>query len=120
MSQVWPASLPQNPLPGYEESAEPNTVRTRVGSGPDKVRLRSTLERVNQTTPMEMTSTQKATFEAFWATISNGADAFEWKDMDTGVTVDFRFRRKPKFKNLTPAPIGTDRVYSCVLGLERL
>lgn len=119
---VWPASLPQNPFIGYEEAAEPNVVTTEVGSGPPKSRRRSTRERVFQATPMEFTGAQKATFEAFWLNINQGASPFEWQDMATGDTVEFKFinGRKPKFRNLTPGSTTNNRLYGCVLELERL
>lgn len=117
---VWPATLPQHPFIGYEEQAQPNTVESEVGNGPPKVRRRSTRERVFQTTPVEITGAQKATFEAFWANISHGADPFEWTDMATGATVDFRFVRKPRWRNLSPGDSVNNRLYAGTIELERL
>lgn len=122
MPAVWPATLPQFPVTGWEESAEPNTITTEVGSGPPKIRRRSTRERVFQSTYMEFKGTQKATFEAFWLVINQGVDAFEWSDMATEDPVEFRFvdGKKPKFKSLTPALDPDKRFYSATLELERL
>lgn len=120
MPVVWPATLPQNPFVGYEEECEPNLVVTEVGSGPAKVRRRSTRERKFQRTEIQITGTQKATFETFWTNINQGATTFDWYDMVTGAAATFRFLKKPKFRNLTPGdPVGS-RVYSATLELERI
>ena len=120
MPAVWPSTLPQFPVAGWDETAQPNTVETDVGSGPPKTRRRSTRERVFQNTYMEFTGVQKATFEAFWLVLFHGAVTFEWSDMSTGDVAEFRFTKKPKFKNLTPATDPDLRWYSCTLELERM
>lgn len=117
---VWPATLPQHPFIGYEEQAQPNTVESEVGNGPPKVRRRSTRERIFQTTSIEITGAQKVTFEAFWRNIRHGSDPFEWKDMATGEVVDFRFVRKPRWRNLSPGTSVNNRLYAGTLELERL
>jgi hypothetical protein len=117
---VWPASLPQEPFVGFEETGEPNTVVTEVGSGPPKVRRRSTRERKIQSTTVWLTGTQVATFEAFWLNINQGAETFEWADMITGATAEFRFRSKPRWRNETPGDPITKRLYSATLDLERV
>lgn len=120
MPAAWPATLPQFPVTGWEETAEPNIVESEVGSGPPKRRPRSTRERVFQSTYMEFKATQKATFEAFWIVINRGVDTFEWSDMATEEIAEFRFVKKPKFKSLTPALDPDKRLYGCTLELERL
>jgi len=115
---VWPASLPQLPLPGYDVYSEPNTVESEVGNGPPKRRRRSTRERHFQTTNMEFTGTQKAVFDEFWEVINHGVLPFEWSDLATGDTVNFRFVKKPRFKNLTPAADPDVRWYATTLELE--
>lgn len=120
MSAVWPSTLPQLPLPGWDETAQPNVIESDMASGPPKVRRRSTRERVFQTTDMQFTSVQKETFEAFWAVIKHGAEPFEWLDMATGNVAEFRFQEKPKFRSLTPAPDPDKRWYGTSLKLERI
>ena len=120
MSAVWPNTLPEYPLVGWDESAEPNVVDSEVGSGPSKRRRRSTRERVYQSTDLQITGSQKATLEAFWLVLEHGVEPFEWLDMATGVVKEFRFVRRPKYRNLTPAPDPNKRLYSCTIELERL
>lgn len=120
MPAVWPATLPQLPLPGWSEDAEPNVIESEMASGPPKKRRRSTRERIFQSTEMQFTATQKATFEAFWVVIKHGAEPFEWLDMATGLVAEFTFEEKPKFKNLTPGLEPESRWYGATLKLERI
>lgn len=120
MPAVWPATLPQFPVTGWDETAQPNVVETEVGSGPPKVRRRSTRERVFQNTYMEFTGEQKSTFDEFWLVINQGVETFEWTDMGTEDVCEFRFTKKPKFKNLTPSPDPETRWYSATLELEHI
>ncbi len=122
MSAVWPSTLPQLPLPGWDETAQPNVIESDMASGPPKRRRRSTRQRVFQTTDMQFTGTQKITFDAFWEVIKHGVEPFEWLDMETGVVAEFRFvePKKPAFRNITPAPDADLRWYAATLKLERI
>lgn len=118
MPAAWPATLPQLPLPGWSEDAEPNTVESEVGSGPPKVRRRSTRERRFQECYMEITGAQRTVFNEFWDIINHGVLSFEWSDMATGDIAEFRFTEKPKWKNLTPGIDPDTRWYGATVKLE--
>ncbi len=120
MPVVWPASLPQSAFMGLEEEAEPNVIDTPMAAGPAKRRRRSTKERVFQTTPLEITGAQRTTFETFWGNIDHGAEPFEWTDLLTGATVEFRLLRKPRWQIRVGASDPDKRIYEGVLYLERL
>lgn len=124
---VWPGGtapedLPDYPALGFSEVTEPNVVSTPMQSGPVKLRRRSTLQRRIQTTGIELSGTQLETFRQFWANINHGVDRFEWDDMTTGLTAEFRFvpGQYPQWQHIVPAPSPANRRYQAVLVLEVL
>ena len=95
---VWPLSLPQKVLAqGFEETMPKNVIRTSMDIGPDKVRRRTTSNVREISVTVQMTISQKATFEEFFLdTVHSGASSFDWVDPLTQAEVTFRFREPPK------------------------
>lgn len=78
MAEQWPNTLPSIPSEGYSLQRLPNVITTEVGSGPPKVRVRSTLSRKIYTTDIELTGEQLETFNEFFdSTLVFGTDDFE-------------------------------------------
>lgn len=116
---VWPASLPQRQFVGLTESAAPNVIEFQVSAGPYKKRRRSTRERQFQSTPIELTGVEKATFDTFFdSTLLGGVEEFEWKNSITDATQNFRFVKKPTWTLFAPASNPNNRMYRAVLELE--
>jgi len=121
MPNVWPASLPQEQLLGLSETGKTEVAELRVDAGPSKRRRISTKREIRQRTLIEMTGTQKATFDSFYAdTLGGGVESFEWKDFLTDATAEFRFVAEPVWLLTVPGPTPGARLYEATLDLERL
>ena len=103
MAIVWPASLPQAPRLGWKEVAGSNVIRTKVASGPAKLRRRFTFAVPKLTWPTTpFTDTQLATFWTFFrTTIKDGSLKFQIPHPRDGATVEARFRTEPEFEQIS-------------------
>jgi hypothetical protein len=118
---VWPAGLPQEALMGLSRQTDPNVIAYQTGHGPVKLRRSSSIPAVYETTEIELTGAQVATFDTFFdTTLVSGTLPFTWVDMISGAATTFRFRegRKPAFAEIVGARDRDSRIYSGVLDLE--
>lgn len=78
--ETWPSTLPLAPqLEGYEETPQPNVVRTPVDAGRARQRRRYTSVGAILSTTFLFTHAQEDTFKAFYKdTLQNGAEEFNW------------------------------------------
>ena len=120
---VWPPTLPQEPFAGLGEEYDASFLETSMDSGPKKRRRHTTRTPSYQTTPIEVTGTQKAVLDTFYEeTLNGGVLNFEWKDMITGATTVFRFTKRPALKLSIPGPKSArlNRRYVGTLELEKM
>jgi len=94
---VWPASLPQQfEAEGYSENFADNQLRTRMDSGPEKVRRKYTAEARQITGQMFMTLAQVATLDTFYTiTLVAGTLPFDWVHPRTAAATAFRYVGPP-------------------------
>ena len=112
---VWPASLPQDVLQGWEKSLDSGLLRTPMDQGPAKQRRRFSATARPYTVTVQMTGTQVTTFEAFFDdTIKGGSLPFDWLDPRTQTAVTFRFVKEPMERH------RAGEVYQIPLQLEVL
>jgi hypothetical protein len=114
-TQVWPPSLPETPLlRGFSQKESDNDIlRSEMGVGPAKVRLRSTANVSNNQSSILITDAQKTTLQTFYGTTLLKVKRFDWTDQLTGVTEEFRFVSAPIY-----VPVGIK--WSVALNLEIL
>lgn len=91
---AWPSVLPTNPTyGGYGESPSSDTIRTGMGTGPDKVRPRSSVIDQMFSVAYEMDDTQVQVFEDFWhITMKAGSRTFTSLHPRRRTTETFRFK----------------------------
>lgn len=64
---TWPSTLPDNFLQsGYSEGNVDNLIKSKMSSGPDKRRPRTTMAYMPITASMNLTGEQKTIFESFY------------------------------------------------------
>ncbi len=92
---VWPSAggFPQEPLyQNFQEDTPQLTVRTRMDTGPAKVRRRFTAGPRNFKIALSLTKAQVETLDVFYVTTcEGGALSFDWKHPRTGVAKTCRF-----------------------------
>lgn len=117
---AWPATLPQAFFVGVSETKNNNLLRTKMDSGPDKVRRRFTAVGKKVVTPIILTGTEKQIFDTFFeTTIKDGSLSFAWKDPTDDSTKNFRITKPPKFVCVKPGTIET-REWRATLAMEIL
>ncbi len=94
MAELWPATLPQEPLvDGFSGTIQDTLIRTSMDAGPEKTRRRFTAASEYYTVSWVMTDAQFTTFRSFFKdTIADGSIEFEMNHPITGETVLVRFR----------------------------
>ena len=109
----WPPTLPQQlSKQGYGEALPDNVIRTTVDAGPEKRRQRFTAAVRPLRGSMVMTSVQLDTLEAFFGTVSSGAEAFDFPSPRGAGTVSVAFAQPPSWAN-----VGGD-IYRVSLEME--
>ena len=105
---VWPASLPGSFELGLTDTAQNAVARTQMDAGPYKQRARFTAAARSIGGSMTMSQAQRQTFETFYhATISEGAEEFDWADPIDGSTVSMRFVDVPSFSAIVGGGSGS-------------
>jgi len=99
MADLWPTTLPQEPLvEGFSGTPQNTLIRTSMDAGPEKVRRRFTAASEYYTVSWIMTDAQFTTFRGFFNdTIAGGSEEFEMKHPITGETALVRFRGPYQF-----------------------
>ena len=79
---TWPVGLPVLPMFGFKIAPMPNVVVNETAEGPPEVRRRGTKGREKHTTAIELTGTEKATFDQFFReSLADGVLDFEMDDI---------------------------------------
>jgi len=103
MAEIWPETLPQEPLiEEFTGTIQDTVIRTSMDAGPEKMRRRFTATSEYYAVSWVMTKTQFTTFRDFFTnTIAGGSEEFEMNHPITGETALVRFRKPYRF-----VPIG--------------
>lgn len=99
---IWPATLPQAfEQNGYKESLPEMTIRTKMDTGPAKIRKRFTAAPYSMGGTMHVTKLQADDLDTFYLTTTNGgADAFTFIHPRKGTTLSCRFVGPPVYTSL--------------------
>lgn len=115
VNPLWPASLPQlAAVDGYQESPPDTALRTKMDTGPDKIRRRFTAGVRPLSVQLDLTKVQVETLDVFYVTTTaGGALRFDWVGPRNQTTVEMRFVRPPVYR-----PLASDVAWRATLQLE--
>jgi len=104
MAETWPPALPQCLQDdGFSQSAQPNTIRTKIEAGIDKLRRRYTSPIVSVKGNMIMSFAQYSELESFYnVTLQGGIQRFNFNDPATGTPYEYRFVSPPTYVGFGP------------------
>lgn len=99
MAESWPTALPSEILTdGFNQQASPNTIRTKMEAGLDKLRRRYTTPIVNSSVSMIVTFAQYTTLETFYnTTLQGGVLSFNFTDPADSTEYEYRFIEPPSY-----------------------
>jgi hypothetical protein len=100
----WPSSLPQKPkIEGYVENPPETAIRTKMDTGPVKIRRRFTAApREFPNCVMILTRAQRTTLDNFWdTTTEGGSKRFNWEHPITDTSGEFRFLSRPQYEGIS-------------------
>ena len=116
---TWPASLPQQQFLDTRDQLQESRLRTRMDTGPPKMRRRNTASIREIVTAMVFDNEQRDTFDTFFRTVlKEGSLSFNWKDPINDAVVEYRFVNIPSFRLIKRD--GLDRWWRTSLTLEIL
>lgn len=97
--ETWPATINEKVLQdGFSQTQRPNTIRTTIDAGIDKLRRRYTTPIRNVRVAMYLTFAQYSTLETFYnTTLQGGVLSFEFPDPATDVDHEYRFLSPPTY-----------------------
>lgn len=100
--QEWPATLRDTlEAAGFSQSARPNSIRTNIEAGLDKVRRRYTSPTILVNGSMILTHAQYVTMEYFYNTdLQGGVNRFKFKDPATDIIYEYRMISPPKYNSI--------------------
>ena len=95
----WPNDLPVSPLlDGFIETLPETLIRTKMETGPTKVRPRTSAGTREFQMSFMFDKVQTARFDSFYrSTIGGGARAFYFVHPRTGETLDLRLTKPPRY-----------------------
>jgi len=95
--EVWPASLPVNPLMfNYQEDVSDQVLRSEFELGPISMRSRSAMTLTRLAVTFGLTRTQANSLVSFYEdTLVRGSKSFRWYHPRTGDVVAARFVSPP-------------------------
>ncbi|MBL8967959.1 MAG: hypothetical protein JNG85_13205 [Spirochaetaceae bacterium] len=97
-SITWPSPFPLPLEQGYSEAAPDTSLRTKMDSGPDKLRRRYTAAPRAFSLRYHLTRDEVATLDAFFVTtVRSGTLRFNWTHPRTGAACEARFLSAPKY-----------------------
>lgn len=116
---TWPATLPQKLSADTSVKDDESRAITDMDSGPASVRNRFTAITQSVKGSMVLTGSQMTTFNTFFrSTIKNGALSFTWIHPFSEASVTIRFKTKPEWQCIKPAPAVNDRLYQASFEME--
>ena len=97
----WPITLPISPLSdGYSETEDNNIIRTKMGTGPAKIRRRATAVPSKIGVAYILDKTQIAILDDFYsATLKSGSLSFNYTHPRTSVVENTRFLKPPEYSS---------------------
>jgi len=116
LSETWPDTIDEKVLQsGFQQKAVPNTIRSKMEAGLDKIRRRYTTPILNLSVSMFLDFTQYETLETFYnTTLQGGVLSFTFPDPATDDDHEYRFLTPPSYS----AAGGLH--YMCTMQWERL
>ena len=103
---TWPTAggFPQTPqFQNFQEVTPDALVRTRMDTGPEKVRRRFTAAVRPFKMQLGLTTAQVATLDTFYiTTLEHGSLAFDWVHPRTSTSCSMRFKNTITYKRLGP------------------
>lgn len=118
---TWPGGLPQKQFLRITMRTPDNTIRTRMDSGPDKIRRKGTTRPIPIDIPMLIDGDQRATFDIFYdTTLKAGSLPFDWEDPRDDAIVEYRFLRSTTWVLTDGDDTSTKRRWRGLLRLERM
>ncbi len=116
---TWPPTLPQRLSSDSSVQDDESRAISNMDSGPASVRNRFTAITQTVKGSIILTGAQLETFNTFFrTTIKHGSLSFYWIHPITEETATIRFKNKPEWKCIKPAPSVDDRLYQASLELE--
>ena len=105
---------------GLANTPAPNTIRTKMDVGPDKIRRRATTTVREVQIPSDMRGDQYQALLAFYeTTLKSGSLPFTWEDpVNDAASTTYRFTEPPDFILTVAADDDENRWYRGVLYLE--
>ena len=94
---TFPFGVPQRA--GYSDVEVDNVIRSQMGYGPAKTRVRTTATTDNVTAVFTTDDAGKAIMQAFY--LANKAIAFDWDDTLGDGTQSYRFLSPPLYQEAT-------------------
>lgn len=92
---------------------------TDMDAGPPSVRNRFTAITQTVKGSMVLTGSQLATFNTFFrSSLKHGSLSFSWIHPFSEEAVEIRFKKKPEWQCVKPAPAVNDRMYQATFELE--
>lgn len=121
-SAIWPVGLPQAPLVrAYSQRDESRVIRSQMEAGLAKARPRSTAIIQVCTIELLLTRAQVAILQDFFRdTLAGGALPFQWKHVQTGNLIDYRFKDPPETKPRAPRQATGTEIWSASFTLETI
>ena len=97
--ETWPPTIDKKVLQsGFSQQATPNTIRSKVEAGVDKLRRRYTIPILKVTASMFLNFTQYEALELFYdTTLQGGVLSFGFPDPATDVEHEYRFLAPPSY-----------------------
>ena len=99
MPATWPPTIRTGfAVPSYNQTVRPNSIRTNIPAGIDKVRRRYTKQIVIASGTIIITNDQMAVLDSFYAnTLDGGTLSFYFPEATTGDFLTHRFIDPPKY-----------------------
>jgi hypothetical protein len=116
--ETWPVTLPNYGSDVSVKDGE-SLLISQNDAGPANYRNRFTAITQDVKTSMVMSGAQLAIFDTFFkTTLIHGSLPFYWTHPKTDETVTIRFKSKPEWKLIKPAPDANSRTWMGQLDLE--
>lgn len=116
---TWPATLPQRLSADTTVQDDESCARTDMDAGPASIRNRFTAITQTVKGSMVITGAQLTIFNTFFrTTIKYGSLTFNWIHPFTEEVVGIRFKSKPQWTCIKPAPSVDDRLHQASFELE--
>ena len=116
---TWPVTLPQRLSADTSVVDDESRAISDMDSGPASVRNRFTAITQSVKGSMVLTGAQLAIFLTFFrTTLRHGSLSFGWIHPFTEEAVEIRFKKKPEWQCIKPAPAVEDRLFQASMELE--